>query len=146
MRKMMAAGVAMVLASGEAALAAGAPSPAALLERFAAHFASRDVAAQAALFQPEASFFGSSVPGLLRGQEGARAYFQQAWGNAAPATVTCAPASLQQAAPGLVLFATTCQLQRGEQSRGLRLSGAMQQDAEGWRFANLHVSAAPAPR
>jgi uncharacterized protein (TIGR02246 family) len=126
--------------------AAGAENPQALLDRFAASFATLDVAAMAALFRPDAVFFGSTVPGLLHGQDGARAYFGKAWASAARGTMTCDPAALQHPAPDVALFATRCRLARPEQVSTVRVSGATIRDGEGWRFAELHVSSPPGPR
>ena len=136
--------LAMVLAMSGAAQA-GQPSPQAVLDRFAANFHTKDAEGQAALFRPDATFFGSSVPGLLRGPAGALGYFQTAWATAAPGTMSCDPV-FQQPAPDVVLFSAVCRLVRPERTAALRASGTMMQDAEGWRFADLHVSVAPAPR
>ncbi|MDB5412852.1 MAG: hypothetical protein JWR10_1187 [Rubritepida sp.] len=121
-------------------------SPQAVLDRFAANFFTRDAAAQAALFRPDATFFGSSVPRLLRGPEDALGYFQQAWAKAAPGVMTCDAVVFQQPAPDVVLFSAICRLVRPERTTILRASGTVMRDVEGWRFADLHVSAAPPPR
>ena len=84
----------IVISSATASRAAGPESPQAALDQFAANFSTLDVGAMAGLFRPDAAFFGSTVPGLLRGQEGARAYFEQAWASAARGTMTCDPAAL----------------------------------------------------
>jgi ketosteroid isomerase-like protein len=118
-------------------------SPEAVIAQFAANFTPRDVAAQAALFRPDALIFGSTAAPLLRGPDGAREYFGRAWATGTGATVTCEPAAFLRPAPGLVLFATTCRVARGEVVRGLRLSGTLQQDTDGWRFAEFHGSAPP---
>ncbi|WP_431267848.1 nuclear transport factor 2 family protein [Dankookia sp. P2] len=136
----------LVLAAGTAAAAPAPASAEALLDRFAANSATLDVAAQAALFAPDAAFFGSSVPGLLRGPEGARGYFAEAWAKASPGTMTCEVQSWRQPSPDLVLVSAWCRLVRPERTAQLRLSGAAQRGPDGWRFAELHVSAAPAPR
>ncbi|TCH97983.1 hypothetical protein EJV46_12275 [Roseococcus sp. SYP-B2431] len=124
---------------------AGEASPQAVLERFAANFQTRDAAAQAALFRPDATFLGSSVPGLLRGPEGALGYFRAAWADAAPGRMTCDPV-FQQPAPDVVLFSAICRLVRPERTAVLRANGTVMRDAQGWRFADLHVSASPPPR
>jgi ketosteroid isomerase-like protein len=139
-RPLVAAGIAM---SGAAQ--AGQESPQAVLDRFAANFHTMDAAAQAALFRPDATFLGSSVPGMLRGPEGALGYFRTAWANAAPGTMTCEPV-FQQPAPDVVLFSAICRLVRPERTAVLRANGTVMRDAEGWRFADLHVSATPPPR
>src|SRR4051812_19594387 len=126
--------------------ATGLDSPQAVLDRFAANFSTLDVGAMAALFRPDAIFFGSTVPGLLRGQEGARAYFEQAWANVTPGTMKCDPAAFQQPAPEVSLFATICQLSRPGRNATARVSGAVLHDGEGWRFAELHISVSPSPR
>ncbi|WP_424811473.1 nuclear transport factor 2 family protein [Roseococcus sp. YIM B11640] len=118
-------------------------SPQAVIESFAANFLSRDAAKQAALFHEDASFFGSSVPGLLRGPEGALGYFRKAWAEAAPGVMTCEELVLQPIAPDLSLFAATCRLARPGRISVLRASGAIRRADHGWRFASLHVSAAP---
>ncbi len=74
-------GAALLIACGVGAFhpvraAAGPESPQAALDRFAANFSTLDVGAMVALFRPDAAFFGSTVPGLLRGQDGARTYFE----------------------------------------------------------------------
>jgi hypothetical protein len=125
------------------AQAGGPESPQAALDRIAANFSTLDVSAMAALFRPDAALFGSTVPGLLRGPEGARTYFEQAWANAARGTMTCDPTASQQPAPDVVLFATVCRLARPERTSTVRVSGAAMRDGEGWRFAELHVSAQP---
>ncbi|MBL6454537.1 nuclear transport factor 2 family protein [Belnapia sp. T6] len=121
-------------------------SPQAPLDRFAANFSTLDVGAMVALFRPDAAFFGSTVPGLLRGQGGVRTYFEQAWANAARGTMTCDPAIIQHPAPDVALFATVCRLVRPDRTSAVRVSGAALRDGEEWRFAELHVSASPAPR
>jgi hypothetical protein len=128
------------------ALAAGPENPQAALDGFAANFSTLDVGAMVALFRPDAFLFGSTVPGLLRGQDGARAYFEQAWASAARGTMTCDPVPFQQPAPGVALFATVCRLARPERTSTVRVSGTAIRDGEGWRFAELHVSASPASR
>lgn len=127
------------------AAGAGLPSPQAVLARFAENFQTQDAIAQAALFRPDATFLGSTVPGMLRGPEGALGYFRTAWANAAPGRMTCEPV-FQQPAPDVVLFSALCRLVRPERTTVLRANGALQRDAGGWRFADLHVSAAPPPR
>lgn len=124
---------------------AGQESPQAVLDRFAANFLTQDATAQAALFRPDATFIGSSVPGMLRGPEGALGYFRTAWAHAAPGTMTCEPV-FQQPAAEVVLFSAICHLVRPERTAVLRASGTILRDAEGWRFADLHVSATPPPR
>ncbi len=126
--------------------AAGPESPQAVLDSFAANFATLDVGAMVALFRPDTTFFGSTVPGMLRGQDGARSYFEPSWANAPRSTMTCDPAAFQQASPEVTLFATVCRLARPERTFTLRVSGAARHDEVGWRFAQLHVSASPAPR
>jgi len=128
------------------ALANELDNPQSALDGFAANFSTLDVSAMVALFRPDAVFFGSTVPGLLRGQEGARAYFEQAWATAARGTMTCDPVPFQQPVPGVALFATACRLARPERTSAVRVSGAVLRDGEGWRFAELHVSVSPAPR
>jgi ketosteroid isomerase-like protein len=139
-RLLVAAGIAM---SGAAQ--AGQESSQAVLDRFAANFHTKDAAAQAALFRPDATFIGSSVPGMLRGPEGALSYFRTAWASAAPGTMTC-ESVFQQPAPDVVLFSAICRLVRPERTAVLRANGTILRDAEGWRFADLHVSATPPPR
>ena len=73
-----AAGLVLSIRSAPAQAPWVAESPQAVLDRFASTFDSRDVDAVAALFTPDATFFGSSFQGLaepLRGPDGARAYF-----------------------------------------------------------------------
>lgn len=124
----------------------GQDSPEAVLERFAANFLSQDAAAQAALFRPDAVFIGSSVPGLLQGPEGALDYFRTAWAKAAPGTMTCDPVILRRLTEEIAVFSALCRLVRPERTSTLRASGTLIHDAEGWRFAELHVSATPPPR
>ena len=131
---------------GLLAAAAAPASPEALLEAFAANFATLDVAAQAALFTPDAAFFGSTVPELLRGPEGANRYFAEAWARASPGTMTCEVQSWRQPSPDLVLLSAWCRLVRPERTSQLRLSGAAMRGADGWRFVELHISAPPPPR
>ncbi len=121
-------------------------SPQAVLDRFAANFHSQDAAAQAALFRPDAVFIGSSVPGLLHGPEGALGYFERAWGKAPPGVMTCDPVVIRHLAPEVAVFSAMCVLVRPERVSTLRASGTVTRDAEGWRFAELHVSATPIPR
>lgn len=121
-------------------------SPEALLAQFAADFATRDAGAQAALFAPDAAFFGSTVPEMLRGTEGARAYLERAWANAAPGRMGCDILARDQPARDLALLAAWCVPVRPGRSSTIRLSAVARQDAAGWRFALLHVSAPPAPR
>jgi hypothetical protein len=140
LRILVAGGIAL---SGAAK--AGEASPQAVLDRFAANFATQDTASQAALFRPDATFLGSTVPGMLRGPEGALGYFRTAWASSAPGTMTCEPV-FQQPAPDVVLFSAICRLVRPERTAVLRANGTILRDAEGWRFADLHVSATPPPR
>lgn len=131
-----------------------AAGPQALLDRFAACFASRDVAAVAALFTADAVFFGSSFHGAadappLRSPEGARAYFGRAWADGVPRLMQCRTEVLREPVPGLVLAAAVCRIERRQPDGSvvagdLRLSAALAGDAAGWRFAQLHVSVAPA--
>ena len=121
-------------------------SPQALLDSFAANFFTMDAAAQAALFRDDATFFGSSVPGMLRGPEGALGYFLGGWAKASPGVMSCELVTFQTPAPDVVLFSAVCRLVRAEGVKILRASGSMMHDPEGWRFADLHVSAAPAAR
>lgn len=123
-----------------------ADSPEAVLQRFAANFHSQDAAAQAALFRPDAVFLGSSVPEMLHGPEGALGYFRTAWTKAAPGVMTCDPVVLRRVTEEIATFSAICRLVRPERSSMLRASGTLTRDAEGWRFAELHVSAMPAPR
>ena len=122
---------------------AGPQSPEAVLERFAAHFATLDAEAQALLFHEQAAFFGSSHSGLLRGPSGARQYFGTAWAQAAPGIMTCEIGSLQRPSADVALVAAVCRLVRPTKTTTLRLSGALTRDGTGWRFAELHVSAEP---
>jgi len=142
--------LARLLAAGGIAVSgaaqAGEASPQAVLARFSANFTTQDAASQAALFRPDATFIGSTVPGLLRGPEGALGYFQTAWARSAPGTMTCDPVVFQQPAPDVALFSAICRLVRPERTATLRASGTVMRDAEGWRFADLHVSSAPAAR
>ena len=144
MRSLMAA---LVTIAGTAVThAAEAETPQAVLDRFADGFATLDADAMAILFRPDATFFGSTVPELLRGQNGARTYFERVWSNAPKGAVTCDSTAFQHPTSDLALFATTCRLVRPERTFTLRMSGAVMRGGEGWRFADLHVSAPPAPR
>ena len=136
----------IALIGAPATQGADAETPQTVLAQFANGFSTLDVASMVKLFRPDATFFGSTVPELLRGQDGARNYFERVWTNAPRGTVTCDPTVFQTPTPDLALFATTCRLVRPEKTFTLRLSGAMLRDREGWRFADLHVSAPPTPR
>lgn len=144
---MRSLGAALIAIAGTAITqAVDVETPQAVLDRFAGGFSTLDANAMAVLFRPDATFFGSTVPELLRGQDGARAYFERVWANAPKGTVTCDPTAFQYPMPEIALFATTCRLVRPERTFVLRMSGAVMRDGEGWRFAGLHVSAPPAPR
>ena len=131
----------------------GAESPQAVLDRFAAAFATRDVEAVAALFASDATFFGSTFHGSvdappLRGPEGARAYFGRAWSDGVQRVMSCRTDSLREPAPGVALAAAVCRLERSRPDGSvvpstLRASAALVRGEAGWRFADLHVSVSP---
>lgn len=143
-----AAGALLIVAL--AAVPAGAQpadSPEALLQRFGANFLTKDVAAQVALFAPDAALYGATVGPLLRGQDGVRGYFTNAWANAAPGTMQCEILSRRLPTPDLALVDATCPLVRPERTVTLRVSAVMQRDpTAGWRFLEMHNSFPPAPR
>lgn len=131
---------------------AGAETPQAVLDRFAATFTTRDVDAVAALFAPDATFFGSSFQGLaepLRGPEGARAYFARPFAPDGPRLgLVCQTEAMRELVPALALAAAICRVDVAQPDgstvqRTLRVSAALARGQAGWRFADLHVSVAP---
>lgn len=93
---MRSLGAALIALVGTAVThAADAETPQAVLDRFAVGFSTLDANPMAVLFRPDATFFGSTVPKLLRGPDGARSYFEGVWANAPEGTVTCDPTALQ---------------------------------------------------
>jgi ketosteroid isomerase-like protein len=151
-----AAGAGLVFAAQPALAQAppGAESPRAVLDRFAATFASRDADAAAALSAPDATFFGSTFHGAaeagpLRGPEGARAYFARVFAPGGPRlAMACREEAMREPAPGLALAAAVCRVDVAQPDgstlqRVLRVSAALTRGETGWRFADLHVSASP---
>jgi ketosteroid isomerase-like protein len=131
-----------------------AESPQAVLDRFAATFTSRDVDAVAALFTPDATFFGSSFQGLaepLRGPDGARAYFVRVFAPGGPRLgLACRTEAMREPAPSLALAASVCRLDVAQADgsavqRTLRVSATLAHGQAGWRFTDLHVSVSPPP-
>lgn len=125
--------------------------PLSALQAFMVGFNATDPAALAPLFRPDATFFGSSEPALLHGPEGARGYFTRAWPPGNRRAIACESSAVRQLSPDAAMVTAVCRVQAtrpdGQQSSStLRLMGLVLRDAEGWRFADLHASAAPPPK
>lgn len=121
------------------------------LDSFLAGFNATDPAALARLFRIDATFFGSSEPDLLHGPAGAHGYFARAWPPGSRRAIECLASSVRALSPDAAMLAATCRTRAtrpdGTQSTGtLRLMGLVLRDADGWRFADLHASAAPPPK
>lgn len=148
-----AAGFLLATRPVPAQVPSGEESPQVVLDRFAATFATRDVDTVASLFAPDATFFGSSFQGLaepLRGPEGARTYFARAFAPSGPQLgMVCRTEAMREPIPALALAAAICHLDVAQPDgstarRTLRVSAALARGQAGWRFADMHVSVAPA--
>lgn len=125
--------------------------PGQVLEAFLAGFNATDPVALARLFRADATFFGSTEPALLHGPEGAQGYFTRAWPPGSRRAIACLDSAVRVVAPDAAMMRATCRVEakRPDGSVGqstLRLMGLVLRDAQGWRFADLHASAAPPPR
>jgi len=142
------ASAALLLLSGAAQAQDGAAS---LIARFAAGFATLDPTVMAALFRPDATFFGSTEPDLLRGPEGVRGYFERSWPPGSTRRVECEVLDTREVSADAAMLDALCRVESGapdgtRRSGGLRVSALALRDGVGWCFAALHASAPPAPR
>ena len=141
--------IAMVILFAPPAIAQDAPQSA--LRRFEAAYNATDPAAMAALFRPDATFFGQAEPELQRGTESVRGYFIRGWPPGTGRSISCNILSMREISPGAASFVAMCDTRRArpdgqQESRGLRLTGLVTRDSEGWGFADVHASTSPPPR
>ena len=134
-----------------AAPAMAQEGPQSALNRFEAAYNATDPAAMAALFRPDGTFFGQSEPELQRGTDSVRGYFVRGWPPGTGRGISCNLLSMRELAPEAASFVAMCDTRRtrpdGQQEiRGLRLTGVVTRDTDGWRFADVHASTAPPPR
>src|SRR4051794_2621398 len=134
-----------LLLSGAAYAQDGSAS---LIGRFTAGFAAMDPAVMASLFRPDATFFGSTQPDLMRGPEGVKGYFTRAWASGGRRQLTCDVLNTRELSATAAMLDAQCRVE-GVLSDGtprsgvLRVSALALRDEGGWRFASLHVSDPP---
>ena len=149
MRHDLCVGALVALLSSGAAHAQD--GPASLIDRFTAGFAAMDPAVMASLFRPDATFFGSTQPDLMRGPEGVRDYFARGWASGGRRQLTCETLNAREVSATAAMLDARCRVEGvlgdGTPRSGvLRVSALALRDEAGWRFASLHVSDPPPRR
>lgn len=121
--------------------------PRALIQRWLQAFLAADVDAIAALYAPDATFFGTSGQALVLDAAGVRTYFEQALTWARPVRAELLEESVKVLVPGM---AVVCALDAvAWDDRGTtvtsagRVSFVLRQTAQGWRIVHFHRSALP---